>query len=47
MAIIDFKVISVELLSSTDIFKAQAFGIYQVVKVVIIYKNEDLVFVIF
>lgn len=47
LTIIDLEVVLKEFLSPADLTKAQAFLIYELTKIVIVNKNEDLVFTAF
>ena len=47
LIIIDLKVVSREFLGPTDLAKAQIFLIHKLTKVVIVSKDEDLVFAAF
>ena len=44
LTIIDSKVVSRELLGPADLIKAQVFYIHKLIEVVIVSKNEDLIF---
>ena len=47
LIIIDLKVVSRELLGPTDLARAQALHIYESTEVIIVSKDEDLVFAAF
>ena len=47
LIIIDFEVLSRELLGPTDLTKAQAFCIYDSAKVIMVNNNEDRIFLAF
>ncbi len=47
LIIIDSKVVSKELLGPADLTRAQAFRIYESTQIIIVSKDEDLVFVAF
>lgn len=47
LMIIDPKVVSKQLLSSTNLSRAQTFGIYEVSQVVIVHKDENLMLITF
>ena len=45
--IIDSKVVLGELLDLTDLLRAQVFCIYETTEVIMIHKNENLIFATF
>lgn len=45
--IIDMLIVLKEYLILSDLFEAQSFYIYKTIKVVVIYKNKDLVLITF
>ena len=47
LTIIDLEVILKELLGSADLTRAQAFCIHELTKVVLVSKNENLIFAAF
>ena len=47
LIIINSKMITKELLIPTDLKKAQTFYIYELLKIIIVGKNENLMFIVF
>ncbi len=47
LTIIDSEVVSRELLGPVDLMRAQAFRIYKLTKIIIVSKDENLVFAAF
>lgn len=47
LALIHLKMISKELLGSTELLGAQIFLIHKITNVIVIYKDENLIFITF
>ena len=47
LAIINLKIVLRKLLSLTDLLRAQTLWIHETTKVIVVHKNENLIFVIF